>query len=71
MVQKVQNSTTETPMYHFECLTCGITATMVATETGKLAWLDHMNRHALPEHFRIWTWTVQQLPDLDIDVSPR
>jgi len=50
-------------MIHFECFTCGMQATIVNTESGKLAWLDHVNRHAVPENYGIWTWMAVQAPD--------
>jgi len=48
-------------MYHFECFTCGMQATIVGTEAGKLAWLDHMVTHAVPENYGIWTWHARKV----------
>jgi len=50
-----------TQMVHYQCGTCGITATMVITAASELAWLDHMATHAVPDNYRSWHWTVQQL----------
>jgi len=51
-----------TDMIHYQCYTCGISATCVTTSAAELAWFDHMQTHALVDHFGAWTWTVQQLP---------
>jgi len=56
----VQNS--ETNMVHYECHTCAMSATCVATSSSSLAWLDHMAIHADPRNFSQWTWMVQALP---------
>lgn len=48
-------------MIHLSCDTCGITATCVATPAADLAWLDHMETHAVKDGYRAWTWTVVQL----------
>jgi hypothetical protein len=52
----------ETHMLHFQCETCGITATCVDTPSATLAWLDHMDNHAVKTGYRRWTWTVTPLP---------
>lgn len=54
----------ETAMIHYQCNVCGITATMVRTPTGLLAWCDHMENHAQKTAYDLWTWTAVQL-DLD------
>jgi hypothetical protein len=48
-------------MVHYQCRTCGLTATCVATPTAVLAWLDHMEGHAVRDNYDAWTWTVLQL----------
>ncbi len=53
------------PMAIFECSTCGMQATVVLNEVATLAWLDHMETHALKDNYRCWTWAV--LP-LDLSV---
>ncbi len=51
-----------TDMAHYECDVCKITATIVRTPAGELAWLDHMAIHAQQRAYRVWTWRVVQLP---------
>lgn len=60
-MQNVQNDSRETQMLHFACNVCGITATIVSTQTGRLAWLDHMENHAQKTNYDVWAWTVMQL----------
>lgn len=52
----------ETPMVHYECYTCHISATCVFTPSADLAWLDHMETHAVRDNFGRWTWTAVALP---------
>lgn len=52
----------ETAMVHYECSTCGMAATCVVTPSAELAWLDHMDTHALPRNYRAWTWSALELP---------
>jgi len=61
----MQDSTTDTAMVHFECHTCHMTATCVATAAAELAWLDHMDNHAEKKNYSAWSWTVARLP-LDV-----
>lgn len=58
----MQDTDPGTSMVHFECHTCHMNATCVATPTATLAWLDHMDTHALPANYSAWTWTVVKLP---------
>ena len=58
-------------MIHFECRTCHLTATVVGNEVGKLAWLDHMNIHAVPDGYDMWTWTAVHLPYEDFDPTAK
>jgi hypothetical protein len=60
-VDSVQNSKRDTAMVHYSCRTCGVTATCVATPSAVLAWLDHMECHAVRDNYDAWTWVVQQL----------
>jgi len=53
---------TETGMVHYECYTCHMTATCVATPAAVLAWLDHMATHLLQDNYGAWTWAVVPLP---------
>lgn len=53
-----------TAMVHYACRVCALTATCVATPTAVLAWLDHMENHAVRDAYDAWTWTVVPL-DLD------
>jgi hypothetical protein len=48
-------------MVHYQCYTCGISATCVLTSSAELAWLDHMEIHAVKDNFGAWTWAVLQL----------
>lgn len=48
-------------MVHYQCHVCALTATCVANPAAVLAWLDHMERHAMRDDYSAWTWTVQQL----------
>jgi len=58
----MQASNEDTAMIHWECHTCGMAATCVLTSSATLAWLDHMENHALADNYSAWTWTVQKLP---------
>lgn len=49
-------------MAHYECQTCHMEATVVVTPSAELAWLDHMETHAVKDHYRMWTWSVVELP---------
>lgn len=60
----VKESGEGTAMVHYVCDTCGMSATMVATPTGDLAWLDHMATHAVKDGYRAYTWTVLRLEGL-------
>jgi len=55
-------ASTETPMVHYACKTCSMTATCVGNASSALAWLDHMATHAMPDNYDVWTWTAVQLP---------
>lgn len=57
----MQKAGTETRMLHYCCDVCAMSATVVATSTAVLAWLDHMARHADPSLYRCWEWTVVPL----------
>lgn len=48
-------------MIHHLCKVCGMSATMVVTETAGVAWADHMATHADPEAFESWVWSVYKL----------
>jgi len=48
-------------MIHYECHTCGVTATCVVTPASDLAWLDHMENHSAKKNYSAWSWTVVQL----------
>lgn len=61
LVFVVMDGQTEVPMIHFECQVCHMSATVVSTPAGELAWLDHMNTHAMKDDFKAWTWTVLPL----------
>jgi len=52
----------EVPMVHYQCYTCHITATCVATPSASLAWFDHMDTHAVKDNFGCWVWYVQSIP---------
>jgi len=56
-------------MVHFECSTCGVSATCVLNTSAEVAWYDHMANHALVDNFRAWTWEVVPLP-LEEHASP-
>jgi len=49
-------------MVHYECGTCGMTATCYANGPAVTAWFDHMTTHVLPDFYRVWTWEVLELP---------
>lgn len=49
------------PMIHWECRTCGMSATCVVTPAAELAWLDHMDTHSAKFNYGAWTWTVVPL----------
>lgn len=51
-----------TIMIHYFCDVCEMSASMVQTNTGRLAWLDHMATHHRPEMFHSWVWYVTPLP---------
>lgn len=53
---------TESVMMHLECNRCGMMATIVQTEAGERAWHDHMLTHDNVADFRVWIWTVVELP---------
>nr|CRY97801.1 hypothetical protein [uncultured prokaryote] len=55
------NELAQTDMLRYECQTCDMAATVVATPAAALAWLDHMERHAVPSNYRVWAWTVVEL----------
>lgn len=57
-----------TPMFHFLCKECGVSATIVDTPTGRRAWADHMRLHPEPGHFETWAWEVVPL-DLEYALS--
>lgn len=48
-------------MIHHLCKVCGMSATMVVTETAGIAWSDHMATHDDPESFESWVWSVYKL----------
>lgn len=52
----------ETSMMHYECLTCGVNATCVATLAAAEAWHDHMANHEDPRSYKLVTWVAVQLP---------
>lgn len=58
----MQNRDEETAMIHYQCHTCGITATCVVTPVSDLAWLDHMDQHGAKTNYSAWTWAVIPLP---------
>jgi len=58
----MSNGSGETAMIHYECFTCGVTATCVVTSSATLAWLDHMENHAERKNYGQWSWTVLALP---------
>lgn len=51
-----------TPMVHYVCHTCGVSATCVLNSVAELAWLDHMTTHHLEENYSAYYWDVMQLP---------
>ncbi len=57
----MQKSGETTEMVHYECHTCGVSATCVANEPASLAWLDHMENHAMKDNYSVWTWAVVPL----------
>lgn len=59
----------ETQMIHRECDHCGVGATMVQTDTGDIAWADHMATHSDGATYRTYTWTVVQLWSAQGDAS--
>jgi len=60
-VTAMQEAGAPVPMIHYECQTCGMTATCVVTPASGLAWHDHMAVHALVDNYRAWTWAVLPL----------
>lgn len=58
----MRHSEAETAMIHYECGVCSMSATLVDTPAGNLAWHDHMATHAVSTDYRAWTWTAVQLP---------
>lgn len=54
-------SSRETEMIRYECQTCAMTATVVNTPSAVLAWLDHMDTHAVKDNYRAWTWAIVPL----------
>jgi len=59
-VDNEKNQTTD--MRHMLCRACGMSATIVVTDTGLRAWDDHMETHEDPTDFEIWTWGAVRLP---------
>lgn len=57
-MHEMSDERTEVPMVHYECHTCGMRATCVATVVSDLAWLDHMDTHGAKKNFSTWTWAV-------------
>jgi len=55
----------EVPMVHLLCKRCGMSATMVVTDTGKRAWSDHMRIHDDELAYEAWQWMVVPLPFRD------
>ena len=49
-------------MIHYACRTCSMTATCVSNVVATLAWLDHMQSHALIDNYDAYTWMVEPLP---------
>jgi len=57
----MQQTGDETPMVHWQCHICGISATCVLNPPAELAWLDHMENHANKADYSSWTWTALTL----------
>jgi len=55
-----------TAMVHYVCEICGMSATLVQTPVGDLAWLDHMANHVDPSMYRAYAWEVHRLPFDDV-----
>lgn len=51
-----------TLMLHWQCYTCGMTATCVGNAVAELAWLDHMETHSAKTNYGAWAWHVMPLP---------
>lgn len=49
-------------MIHWQCGVCEVSATCVATPSAELAWLDHMENHAVKDLYQAWTWEIVPLP---------
>jgi len=64
-VQNVDNQSNTTRMVHYVCHVCQMNATCVANPAAVLAWMDHMERHALRDDYSAYGWDVQRLPFVD------
>lgn len=60
-VNAMSDAGAATTMVHFECYTCHVSATCVLTPSADLAWCDHMEQHAMKDHYGRWVWEVVPL----------
>lgn len=71
-VDRMEQLGEEVPMSHYQCHTCGMTATVAVTPVSELAWLDHMEQHGAKKNYSCWKWTVVPLwaPDSEVERRP-